>query len=230
MLLSSKPKRHRYPASVISFIVWRYHRFNDSYRDISETLAFRGIVVSYETVRKWCLKFASFFCTVLSDDNDRFNYYVKNAKADGSQSYDLQIDALRQAGVKAENIYKEKLSGKNTDRPELTSCLRPLRQGDVLIVWKLDRLGRSLKDLVSIVDEINETGVSFKVLSGHGASIDTSTPAGKMVFGIFSALAEYERELIRERTIAGLSAARARGKVGGRKFKLTKNQLRMVQY
>ena len=155
--------------------------------------------------------------------------YVRVSKADGSQSYDLQIDALRQTGVKEENIYKEKLSGKNTDRPELASCLRALRQGDVLIVWKLDRLGRSLKDLVSIVDEINERGVSFKVLSGHGASIDTSTPAGKMVFDIFSALSEYERELIRERTIAGLSAARARGKVGGRKFKLTKNQLRMVQ-
>lgn len=155
--------------------------------------------------------------------------YARVSKADGSQSYDLQLDALIAAGVDPAHIYKEKQSGKNTERPEFENCLRALREGDTLVVWKLDRLGRNLKHLVSIVDELTDRGIGLKVLSGHGANIDTSTPAGKLVFGIFSALAEYERELIRERTIAGLSAARARGRVGGRKFKLSKLQVLSLQ-
>lgn len=155
--------------------------------------------------------------------------YARVSKADGSQSLDLQIDALIAAGVSHENIYKEKLSGKSTERPELENCLRALRPGDTLVVWKLDRLGRNLKHLVSIVDDLTEKNIGLKVLAGHGASIDTSTAAGKLVFGIFSALAEYERELIRERTIAGLAAARARGRLGGRRFKLSRLQLLSAQ-
>ncbi len=155
--------------------------------------------------------------------------YARVSKADGSQSLDLQIDALTQARVKEEHIYQEKLSGKIMDRPELENCLRALREGDTLVVWKLDRLGRSLRHLVSIVDDLSERGVGLRVLQGQGANIDTTTPAGRMMFGIFSTLAEYERELIRERTVAGLASARARGRLGGRKFKLSKLQLISAQ-
>jgi len=155
--------------------------------------------------------------------------YARVSKADGSQSLDLQIDALIKLGVKKENIYEEKISGRISDRPELDNCIRSLRKNDTLVVWKLDRLGRSLKHLVSIVDELNERGIGLRVLQGQGANIDTSTPTGRMLFGIFSTLAEYERELIRERTVAGLESARARGKKGGRKFGLTKNLVRMAE-
>ena len=155
--------------------------------------------------------------------------YARVSKADGSQSLDLQIDALTAAGVKPKRIYKDKASGKKDDRPGLESCLKALRKGDVLVVWKLDRLGRSLKHLVTTVEELQSRGVGFRVLAGEGANIDTTTASGKLVFGIFAALAEFERQLIRERTIAGLKAARARGRKGGRKFSLTKAQVRLAQ-
>ena len=99
------------------------------------------------------------------------------------------------------------------------ACWPPLRADDTLLVWKLDRLGRDLRHLVHIVHDLTERGVGLKVLTGQGAAIDTTTASGKLVFGIFAALAEYERELISERTIAGLAAARARGRKGGRPFK-----------
>ncbi len=136
--------------------------------------------------------------------------YVRISKADGSQSPDLQYDALRAAGVEPGMIYEDRTSGARGDRPGLENCLRALRGGDVLVVWKLDRLGRNLAHLVSIVKALSESGVGLKVLTGQGAQIDTTTAPGRLVFGIFAALAEFERELIRERTIAGLSAARAR--------------------
>lgn len=104
-----------------------------------------------------------------------------------------------------------------------------LRKGDLLIVWKLDRLGRNLRHLVNTIQELLDKGVGFKVLAGQGAEINTTTASGKLVFGIFAALAEFERELIRERTMAGLAAARARGRKGGRKFSLTKAQVRLAQ-
>ena len=155
--------------------------------------------------------------------------YARVSKADGSQSLNLQIDALAAEGVKPKRIYKDKASGKKDTRPGLEACLKALRKGDVLVVWKLDRLGRSLKHLVTTVEELQSRGVGFRVLSGEGANIDTTTASGKLVFGIFAALAEFERQLIRERTIAGLKAARARGRKGGRKFSLTKAQVRMAQ-
>lgn len=155
--------------------------------------------------------------------------YARVSKADGSQSLDLQIDALLQASVDRAHIYTEKASGKKEDRPQLESCLKALRPGDTLVIWKLDRLGRNLKHLVTIVDALATKGIALKVLTGQGAHIDTSTPAGKMIFGIFAALAEFERELIRERTIEGLKAARARGRTGGRRCKLTKHQVMMIQ-
>ena len=128
------------------------------------------------------------------------------------QNTELQADALDKAGC--EQIFKEKFTGKLRERPELSHCLKTLREGDVLVVWKLDRLARSLKDLVEIIDDLNERKVGFKSLT---ESIDTTSSGGRLVFHIFGALAQFEHELIRERTIAGLHAARARGRKGGRK-------------
>lgn len=106
--------------------------------------------------------------------------------------------------------------------------MKALRDGDTLLVWKLDRLGRNLRHLVNTVHELNQRGVGFKVLAGHGADIDTTTASGKLVFGIFAALAEFERELISERTKAGLASARARGRKGGAKYKMTAAKLRLA--
>ena len=136
--------------------------------------------------------------------------YVRVSKTDGSQSLDLQRDALRAVGIDAVNLYHDFASGGRDDRPGLDSCLRALRMGDVLVVWKLDRLGRNLAHLVNTVQNLSARSVGLRVLAGQGAQIDTTTAAGRLVFGIFAALAEFERELIRERTVARLKAARAR--------------------
>nr|WP_287410229.1 recombinase family protein [Pseudodesulfovibrio sp.] len=155
--------------------------------------------------------------------------YARVSKADGSQNLDLQRDALLKAGVPAERIYEDMASGKKGKRPGLDACLKALRQGDILLIWKLDRLGRDLKHLVCVVQELAEKDIGFKVLTGRGADIDTTSASGKLIFGIFAALAEFERELIRERTMAGLEAARARGRKGGRRFALNKTQVQMAQ-
>lgn len=128
------------------------------------------------------------------------------------QNVELQMDALNNAGC--EEIFHEKMSGKTRQRPELDICLRAVREGDVLVVWKLDRLARSLKDLVEIINELEQKKAGFRSLT---EAIDTTTAGGKLVFHIFGALAEFEHNLISERTIAGLIAARARGRKGGRK-------------
>jgi len=154
--------------------------------------------------------------------------YMRVSKADGSQTTDLQHDALIAAGVAADHIYEDRASGKLDARPGLDAALKSLREGDTLVVWKLDRLGRDLRHLVNTVHDLAGRGVGFKVLSGHGASIDTTTPAGKLVFGIFAALAEFERELISERTKAGLASARARGRAGGAPYKMTVAKLRLA--
>ena len=154
--------------------------------------------------------------------------YARVSKADGSQTTDLQSDALLASGVKQEYIYQDHASGKNDDRPGLKNCLKALREGDTLIVWKLDRLGRDLRHLINIVHDLTSRNIGLKVLTGHGAAIDTTTPAGKLVFGIFAALAEFEREMIKERTIAGLASARARGRKGGRPYKMTAAKLRLA--
>lgn len=155
--------------------------------------------------------------------------YVRVSKADGSQTIHLQVDALLHEGVSLEHIYQDLASGKKDDRPGLEACLKALRAGDTLIVWKLDRLGRNLKHLVNTVQDLAQRSIGFKVITGQGANIDTSTASGKLIFGIFAALAEFEHELIRERTLAGLESARARGRKGGRKFNLTKAQVRLAQ-
>ncbi|MDY7578836.1 recombinase family protein [Herbaspirillum sp. RTI4] len=154
--------------------------------------------------------------------------YMRVSKADGSQNTNLQHDAMVAAGVDPKHLYEDQASGKREDRPSLTACLKALREGDTLVVWKLDRLGRNLRHLINTVHDLTGRGVGLKVLSGHGAAIDTTTAAGKLVFGIFAALAEFERELISERTIAGLASARARGRKGGRPFKMTPAKLRLA--
>ena len=155
--------------------------------------------------------------------------YMRVSKADGSQVLDLQRDALIAAGVKPSRLYEDEASGKKDDRPGLNACLKSLREGDTLVVWKLDRLGRNLRHLVNTVHDLMERKIGFRVLSGQGANIDTTTPGGRLVFGILAALAEFERDLIRERTIAGLASARARGRNGGRPFTMTPAKLRLAQ-
>ena len=154
--------------------------------------------------------------------------YMRVSKTDGSQVTDLQRDALLAIGVDPRCLYEDAASGKRDDRPGLAACLKAAREGDTLIVWKLDRLGRDLRHLVNTVHDLNARGVGFRVLTGHGASIDTTAPGGKLVFGIFAALAEFERELIIERTRAGMAAARARGRSGGRPYKMTAAKIRLA--
>ena len=133
------------------------------------------------------------------------------------QDLALQLDALNAAGCG--KIYKEKITGSTRERLELQKLLDQLREGDVVVIWKLDRLARSLKDLVNLVNEIQEKGGALHSLNDQ---IDTTTPHGKFTFHVFAALAEFERDIIRERTKAGLVAARARGRVGGRPTGLSK--------
>lgn len=117
--------------------------------------------------------------------------YMRVSKADGSQAMDLQRDALIAAGVAPAHLYEDQASGRRDGRPGLAACLKALREGDTLALWKLDRLGRDLRHLVNTVHDLTTRGVGLKVLTGHGAAIDTTTPAGKLVFGIFAALADY---------------------------------------
>lgn len=136
------------------------------------------------------------------------------------QNLELQRDALERAGC--ERIYEDHVTGASTERPGWAQASDVLREGDTLVVWRLDRLGRSLKHLIDTINELDNRGVGFKSLT---ESIDTTTPGGRLVFHIFGALAEFECELIRERTRAGLAAARARGRKGGRPRKLNQRQL-----
>ncbi|WP_082012991.1 recombinase family protein [Belnapia sp. F-4-1] len=155
--------------------------------------------------------------------------YMRVSKADGSQVLDLQRDALLAAGVDSVRLYEDRASGKRDDRPGLEACLKSLRRGDTLVSWKLDRLGRDLRHLVTLAHELTGRGVGLRVLAGEGATIDTTTPNGRLMFGVFAALAEFERELIVERTKAGLASARARGRHGGRPYKMTPAKLRFAQ-
>jgi DNA invertase Pin-like site-specific DNA recombinase len=136
------------------------------------------------------------------------------------QNLDLQIDALNKSGC--ETIYQEYITGKNTERPELQKMLNHLRAGDQIVVWKLDRLGRSLKDLIQIVAGFQENKVDFISISD---GIDTSTPIGRFIFHLNGCYAELERDIISDRTKAGLTAAKARGRTGGRKKGLTPEAL-----
>ncbi len=142
------------------------------------------------------------------------------------QTLDLQTDALKKSGCSL--IYNEVASGKNAhQRPKLIKCLSQLKAGDRLIVWRLDRLGRSVNDLVSIITQLEEKSIYFESIT---EKIDTKSNTGKLIFHIFAALAEFERNLIRERTFAGLAAANARGRVGGRRPKLNERQIEEINH
>ncbi len=136
------------------------------------------------------------------------------------QNPELQLDALKKAGCK--KIFQDQVSGAKEERPGLTDALKYVREGDCLVVWRLDRLGRSLKHLIKVVEDLEERGTGFISLQ---EGFDTTTSGGRLVFQIFGALAEFERNLIRERTKAGLEAARARGRKGGRRLKLKPQQI-----
>jgi DNA invertase Pin-like site-specific DNA recombinase len=140
-----------------------------------------------------------------------------------NQDLALQLDALKNADISENNIFVEKISGKlsKSDRPQLKACLRALRAGDSLSVWKLDRMGRSLKDLMNIIQELEERKIMFRSLT---ETIDTSSPTGRLLFHIMGAFGEFERNLIRERSMAGQEAARRRGAIIGRKNKLSQEQ------
>jgi DNA invertase Pin-like site-specific DNA recombinase len=140
------------------------------------------------------------------------------------QTTEAQIPALKRA--KCKPIYEEAGSGRNMDRPELEKCIDRLKSGDTLVIWRLDRLARSLRDLLEIMDRLGKTGVHFRSLT---EKFDTTSAMGGTVFHFFAALTQFERDLISERTKLGLSAARARGKLGGRKPKLTPQQKRQVK-
>ena len=158
-------------------------------------------------------------------DNVSMIGYTRVSKADGRQVHDLQFDALIAAGVDPKRIYQDSISGARDCRPGLNACLAVLAPGDTLVIWKLDRLGRSLRHLVNTVGELTARGIGLKVLTGEGSMIDTTTASGRLMFGIFAALAEFERELIVERTRAGVAAAQARGKHCGRPFEMTPEKI-----
>ncbi len=139
------------------------------------------------------------------------------------QNLELQLDALRAAGCGM--VYQDKASGAKTDRPGLDEAFSHLRAGDTLVVWRLDRLGRTLRHLIETVSDLEAKGIGFRSLQ---ESIDTTTSSGKLIFHVFSALAEFERNLTRERTQAGLAAARARGRKGGRPRKLDSAQIKLL--
>ncbi len=148
--------------------------------------------------------------------------YARTSTLD--QNLDLQLDALKSCGC--EKIYQEKISSVKDHRPQLENCLKALRAGDTLYIWRLDRLGRSLKDLINIVTQLQEMDCELVSIK---ESIDTSTTSGKLTFHLFASLAEFERELIRERTQAGLLSARARGRMGGRPEKLKESEKQMIR-
>jgi len=140
------------------------------------------------------------------------------------QNLNLQRDALEKAGC--DKIFTDQVSGTKAKRPGLEQALSHLRAGDTLVVWRLDRLGRSLRHLIDTITDLQERGIGFKSLT---ESIDTTTSGGRLVFNIFASLAEFEREIIRERTQAGLQAARARGRSGGRRKALTDKQVQQLK-
>jgi len=149
---------------------------------------------------------------ITSPDGGRLLGYARVSTYD--QDLSLQIDALEKHGIPKSQIFMDKLSGARCDRPGLAKCLDALQRGDILVVWRLDRLGRSMRHLITLVEDLRSRGVGFRSLN-EGA-IDTTSASGELIFNIFSALAQFERRLIQERTKAGLAAARARGRHGGR--------------
>ena len=155
--------------------------------------------------------------------------YARVSKANGEQTIDLQVDALVAEGVTKTKIYYDAMSGASRNRPYFKSCMKALREGDTLVLYSLDRMGRSQIDLLKILNELQIIGVHLKILAGIGAGIDTNTAVGKMMYQLVAMFAEYERSTIVERTKAGLESARARGRIGGRKPSLSRSDVLAVQ-
>ena len=182
--------------------------------------SFRGF---HRFVRKSCHSTASRTLSGFNGKADKSHVMTSIGYArvsTGDQDTALQLDALRKAGC--EKLFEDKASGVKTDRPGLAEAVRYARDGDTLTVWKLDRLGRSMKHLIEIVTELESKGVGFRSITEN---IDTTTPGGRLVFHLFGALAQFERDLIRERTRAGLQAAEERGRRGGRQAVVTPEKL-----
>ncbi len=152
--------------------------------------------------------------------------YMRVSSETDRQNTNLQKDALIQEGIDERHIFKDNMSGARDDRPGLKAVLKYLKEGDTLVVWKLDRLGRSLTHLLRIVTDLKEKKIAFKSLTEN---MDTSTAHGEFIFNLFGSLAQYERALTRERILAGLEAAKKRGRIGGRPRKIDMEKLSMIR-
>lgn len=156
--------------------------------------------------------------------------YVRVSKNDGSQSTSMQRDALIEYGVLDENIYEDLASGAKDDRPGLEACLKALRADDELVLYRIDRLGRKTHSMITLLHSLAQRSVSIRVLNGYGEIFSSSGPAAQLVTTVMLAVISYERDVLIERTKHGLQAARARGRIGGRKFAMTPSMLRRAQH
>lgn len=147
--------------------------------------------------------------------------YMRVSTADGSQKFDMQETALIEAGVSPDKIYSDMASGASDDREGLKYLLKSLNPGDTVVVWKLDRLGRNVKYLVNVIDELIKKNVSLEILTGACHGVNMTTPEGRMFFHMAATFAQFERDLIRERIVAGIAEAKRRGRKSGRKFKFS---------
>ena len=176
--------------------------------------------------RVWPAVTYSSVCGAENPSADRLHAGEQGGRLPGARPAARRTHGCRHP---VDRLYEDPASGKRDDRPGLEACLKAPRKDDTLVAWKLDRLGRDLRHLVNLVHDLTERGVGLRVLAGQGANLDTTTANGWLVFGIFAALAEFERELTVERTRASLASARARGRNGGRPFKMTAAKLRLAQ-
>lgn len=155
--------------------------------------------------------------------------YARVSKSDGSQVTDMQRDALISYGVLPENIYEDHASGAKAEREGLTACLKALRAKDELVLYRIDRLGRTTHAMIALLNELAERDITLKVLNGYGEIFSSSGPAAKLVTTVMLAVISYERDVLIDRTFHGLAAARARGRIGGAKPKMTPAKLRLAQ-
>lgn len=156
--------------------------------------------------------------------------YMRVSTADGSQKFDMQETALIEAGVSPDKIYSDMASGASDDREGMKYMLKSLNPGDTVVVWKLDRLGRNVKYLVNIIDELIKKNVHLEILTGACHGINMTTPEGRMFFHMAATFAQFERDLIRERIVAGIAEAQRRGTKSGRKFKFSKYDIQTIQH
>lgn len=156
--------------------------------------------------------------------------YMRVSTADGSQKFDMQETALLEAGVSPNKIYSDMASGASEDREGLKYMLKSLNPGDTVVVWKLDRLGRNVRYLVSVIDELTKKNVHLEILTGACHGINMTTPEGRMFFHMAATFAQFERDLIRERIVAGVAEAKRRGRRSGRKFKFSKADIDTMQH